>query len=198
MYRKRVLRHGVGLHVLRRCSPGSPPDCVAFLAGSVLAAFRMQSDGEFSGNAYYGRLADLLKCKMYGAHPVGFDPGAFESLWIYVDNWLSDTSGRRLAMPKGDVGFRRFVALPLTHVPLRSLDIEKLPAFFSRAGYQPGARAQHDQILADLKRWQRSNNMLTPLGAEALYDDRSSAVAAPSERRIGSMGRVLPGVGQKT
>ena len=57
------------LRVLRRCSPGGPPDCVAFLASSVLAAFRLQSDEEWSGNAYYRRLADLLKCEVPGSSP---------------------------------------------------------------------------------------------------------------------------------
>ena len=184
LYQRRVLRHGPRLSVLRRCSSGGPPDCVAFLAGSVLAAFRMQSDEELSGNAYYRRLADLLKCEMQGAHPSGFDPLVFESLWVYLANWFSQTYGRRLAMPKGDVGFRRFVALPLAHTPLRSLDIEKLPVFFSWAGYQPGVRARHDRILAGLKRWQRSKNMLTPIGADALYDDRSSAVAAQASAEL--------------
>ena len=177
LYQRRVLRYEARLHVLRRCSSGGTPDCVAFLAGSVLAAFRMQADEELSGNAYYRRLADLLKCEMQGAHPSGFDPWVFESLWGYLANWLSQTYGRRLAMPKGDVR-KRFVALPLAHAPLRSMDIEKLPAFFSWAEYQPGFRDRHDRILANLKRWQRSKNMLTRIGAAALYDDRSSAVAA--------------------
>lgn len=184
LYQRRVLRHGARLRVLRRCSSDGLPDCVAFLAGSVLAAFRMQSDEELSGNAYYRRLADLLKCEMQGAHPSGFDPLVFESLWEYLANWLSQTYERRLAMPKGDVGLRRFVALPLAHAPLRSLDIEKLPAFFSWAGYQPGVRARHDHIIAGLKRWQRSKNMLTQIGADALYDDRSSAVAAQASAEL--------------
>ena len=178
LYQRRVLGHSARLHMLRRCSAGGPPDCAAFLAGSVLAAFRMQSDEELSGNAYYRRLADLLKCEMQGAHPIGFDPPVFESLWVFLHNWLCEAHGRQLAMPKSDVGFRRFVALPLAHVPLRSLDIEKLPVFFSWAGYQPGARVRHDRLLADMKRWQQSRNMLTRTGTGALYDDRSSSVSA--------------------
>ena len=178
IYQRRVLRHNSRLRVLRRCSGDGPPDCAAFLAGSVLAAFRMQSDEEASGNAYYRRLAVLLKCEMRGAHPIGFDPPVFESLWVFLRNWLSEAHGRQLAMPKNDIGFRRFVAMALAHVPLRSLDIEKLPVFFSWAKYEPRARVRYDRLLADLKRWQQSRNMLTPTGAGALYDDRSSAVSA--------------------
>ena len=186
IYQRRVLRHKARLRVLRRCGGGGPPDCVAFLAGSVLAAFRMQSDEELSGNAYYRRLAVLLKCEMQGAHPIEFDPPVFESLWVFLHNWLFDSHGRQLAMPKRDVGFRRFVALSLAHVPLRSLDIEKLPVFFSWAGYGPKDRVRHDRLLADLKRWQQSRNMLTPTGAGALYDDRSSAVSAQASAELES------------
>ena len=178
IYRKRVLKHRDRLHVLRRCGDGGFPDCAGFLAASVLAAYRMQFDEEVSGNAYYKRLADLLGCGTQGVHPVGFDPAVFESLWMFLHDWLREVHGRRLAMPRGDVGFRRFVALPLAHVPLRSLDVDKLPAFFSWAGYQPGGRVRHDRLLSDLRRWQQARNALTPTGAESLSDDRSDAVAA--------------------
>lgn len=178
LYQRYVLKQSARLRVLRRCSADGSPDCTAFLAGSVLAAFRMQSDEKLSRNAYYRRLADLLKCEMHGAHPLGLSPPVFESLWVFLENWLRKARGRQLAMPKGDIGFRRFVALPLAHVPLRSLDIEKLPRFFSWAEYQPGTRVRHDRLLSALKRWQQSRNLLTPIGTTALYDDRSTAVAA--------------------
>ncbi|MBI4426003.1 MAG: hypothetical protein HY567_00320 [Candidatus Kerfeldbacteria bacterium] len=199
VYRGRLLGHSGRLRVLRRCSGGAPPDCVAFLAASVLAAFRMQSDEELSGNAYYRRLADLLGCETQGVHPVGFDPVVFESLWVFLCNWLREVHKRRLAMPKGDVGFRRFVALPLAHVPLRSLDIEKLPAFFSWARYQPGSRVRHDRLLADLKQWQQSRNMLTPTGAKALSDDRSPAVLAQVSAELDSWdGSFVESTGRRT
>ena len=178
VYQKRVLGHNDRLHVLRRCSNDGFPDCAAFLAGSVLAAYRMHFDEEVSGIAYYKRLADLLGCNMQRSHPVGFNPSVFESLWVYLHNWLREEHGRRLAMPQGDVGLKRFVALPLAHVPLRSLDVEKLPSFFVWAGYQPGGRVERDQLLADLRMWQHSRNVLTPTGARALSDGRANAVLA--------------------
>ena len=85
---------------------------------------------------------------------------------------------KKLALPKDRSEHRRFIALPLAHVPLRSLDIEKLPAFFKWAKYPPGGRIQHAQLLANLQRWQQSRNILTPTGASALSDDRSDAVLA--------------------
>lgn len=178
VYKKRVLGHPDGLRVLRRCSSNDPPDCTAFLAGSVLAAYRMQSDEEASGNAYYRRLADLLGCETQGVHPIGFNPTTFESLWTFLHNWLRDVHGRRLALPRSEVGLRRFVALPLAHVPLRSLDVDKLPAFFSWAGFQPGSRVRDDLLLANLRQWQNSRNMFTPTGAGALSDDRCASVLA--------------------
>ncbi len=178
VYRKRVLGHRDHLQVLRRCSDDGYPDCAAFLAGSVLAAYHMQSDEEVSGNAYYKRLAKLLSCDMQANYPIGFNPPIFESLWVYLQNWLHKEHGRQLIMPRSDGRFRRFVALPLAHVPLRSLDIDKLPSFFLWAGYQPGGRVRRDRLLFDLPRWQQSKNMLTPTGAESLSDDRVDAVVA--------------------
>ena len=178
VYRKRVLGHRDHLQVLRRCSDDGYPDCAAFLAGSVLAAYHMQSDEEVSGNAYYKRLAKLLSCDMQANYPIGFNPPIFESLWVYLQNWLHKEHGRQLIMPRSDGRFRRFVALPLAHVPLRSLDIEKLPSFFVWAGYQPGGRVRRDRLLSGLQRWQQSKNMLTPTGAESLSDDRVDAVVA--------------------
>ena len=178
VYSKRVIGHRAHLHVLRRCGDDGLPDCAAFLAASVLAAYHMQSNDEVSGNAYYRRFADLLRCKMSGAHPVGFNTPVFESLWTFLRNWLHKVHGRQLVTPRADVGLRRFVALPLAHVPLRRLEIEKLPAFFAWAGYEPQSRINPAQLFADLRRWQQSRNALTQTGADALFDDRSEAVLA--------------------
>jgi len=176
VYRMRVLGHSERLRVLRRCGEDGSPDCAAFLGASVLAAYHMQSDEDLSGNAYYRRFADLLQCEMSGNHPAGYNAPAFESLWVYLANWLREAHGRRLATRSPDVGLRRFVALPLAHVPLRSLDIDKLPVFFAWAGYEPGKRVRSDRLCSDLRRWHRSRNALTHTGAEALFDDRAEAV----------------------
>ena len=140
------------------------PDCAAFLAASVLAAYRMQADDEAAAHAYYVRLAELLRCDMSAAHPTGFHPAAFESLWVFLQNWLREEHDLRLARPTADVGLRRFVALPLAHVPLRCLDIEKLPTFFYWAGYEPGGRVPRDRLYADLCMWQQARSSLTQPG----------------------------------
>ena len=103
------------LRVLRRLSPEGVPLCLAFLGISVLAAYRMQTDEETSGGAYYFRLAEILGCEMVAGHPRGFDPVVFESLWVFVQTWLAGKTGAHLVLPSPEA--RRFVALPLTHVP---------------------------------------------------------------------------------
>lgn len=178
VYLGRVLGHRQRLRVLRRCGPDGLPDCIAFLAASVLAAYQMRSDEEATANAYYARLADLLKCDLAGGHPRGFDPDEFEALWRFLEAWLRTEKGRRLAVPGPDVGFRRFVALPLTHVPLRRVDIERLPEFFDWAGYKPGARIARSRLDQDLARWSLGRSLFTNAGMAALADERRHAVLA--------------------
>ena len=174
------------LRELRTCDPEGVPLCLAFLAISVLAAYRMQSDEEASGGAYYLRLAELLACEMVAGHPRGFDPDVFESLWIFVQRWLADKTGDRLAMPSLEGGIRRFVGLPLTHVPLRRLDIEKLPAFFVWAGYTPGVRVPAAKLLFDLERWVRSYAVFSSAGISAVMGERRHAVLVQIGHELGA------------
>ncbi len=172
------------LRVLRRLSPEGVPLCLAFLGISVLAAYRMQSDEETSGGAYYFRLAEILGCEMVAGHPRGFDPVVFESLWVFVQTWLVSKTGAHLVLPSPEA--RRFVALPLTHVPLRRLDIEKLPTFFVWAGYTPGVRVSETKMRFDLERWVRSYALLSSAGTSAVMDDRRHAVLAQAMHEFGA------------
>ena len=172
------------LRVLRRLSPEGVPLCLAFLGISVLAAYRMQSDEETSGGAYYFRLAEILGCEMVAGHPRGFDPVVFESLWVFVQTWLVSKTGAHLVLPSPEA--RRFVALPLTHVPLRRLDIEKLPTFFAWAGYTPGVRVSETKLRFDLERWVRSYALLSSAGTAAVMDDRRQAVLAQAMHELGA------------
>ncbi len=177
-YHERVLPNPAKLRILRRLGEDELPECVGFLALSVLAAYRMQADDEAAGHAYYARLANLLRCDVSGGYPVGFDPAVFESLWNFYSRWLTGITKGILAMPGSEVGFRRFVAIPLSHVPLRCLDIEKLPNFFAWAHFAPGIQIPFDRLCSELMRWQLARCALTPVGVAALTDDRRPAVLA--------------------
>ena len=178
MYNSRVLQNSGKLQVLRRCGSDGLPECVAFLALSVLAAYRMHTDEEMVANAYYRRFDELLRCGLSGGLPRGFDLGEFEGLWLFLRSWLDREHSRHLAMPKPDVGLRRYVALPLTHVPLRQVDIERLPDFFDWARYEAGQRLPLGRIDADLYKWARQRGVFTAAGTDALANERRRAVLA--------------------
>ena len=177
LYKHRVLRHSGRMRILRRIGDDGFPECLGFLGLSVLAAFHMHSDEEGAGNAYYIRLAQLLNCPRTGIYPTGFDTHVFESLWKFVAHWLLQTRQQKLAMPEEEIGNRRFVAIPLAHVPLRIIDIEKLPAFFDWAGYQPGSQVTIETLDRDLNLW-NAVSAFTTAGASALVDERRTAVLA--------------------
>lgn len=177
-YRSRVLGQRGRLRVLRRNGDDGLPECIAFLALTVLAAYRMRSDEEATGLAYYVRLGKLLRCDLAGPYPTGFDPLVFESLWYFLRDWLAQRRGCQLVVPAPESGHHRFIGLPLAHVPLRSLDIEKLPDFFVWAGYQPSSEVTHGRLADDFARWVRARGALTPTGVAAFADARRPAVLA--------------------
>jgi hypothetical protein len=71
-------------------------------------------------------------------------------------------------------------------VPLRSLDIEKLPDFFVWAGYQPSSEVTPDALADDFARWVRARGALTPTGIAAFADARRSAVLAEIRAELDS------------
>jgi hypothetical protein len=185
LYCARVLTNRGRLRVLRRTGDDGLPECIAFLALTVLAAYRMHGDDEATGLAYYLRLGELLRCDLSGQYPAGFDPVVFESLWYFLRDWLAQRN-RKLAVPAPEAGGRRFVGLPLAHVPLRSLDIDKLPDFFVWAGYQPSSEVTAERIADDFARWVRARGALTPAGVAAFADARRSAVLAEIRAELDS------------
>lgn len=143
------------------------PKCIGFLALSVLAAYKMHSDEENGANAYYKRLADLLGCKLEGNNlPEGFVPLQFEDLWKFFHSKLEIVSSEVESSGK------RYIAYPLAHVPLRQIDVEKLPEFFTMAGYEPESRVSHGKIDADLRRWNKLDCFFSKPGQAALKDNR--------------------------
>lgn len=176
-YRDYVLSEPDGLWVLARVGDDALPNCAAFLALSVLAAYEMRTDEDAGPNAFYARLAELLGVDIVSRHPRGFTTSDFQALWELLAEWISEHTETTLAMPSPG-GARPFIALPLTHAPLRRMDTEKLPDFFAWAAYEPGGRLERDALERDLVLWQRSRSQLSRVGAAALADDRRAAVVA--------------------
>jgi len=176
-----------GLRILRRReSANGLPLCVGFLALSVLAAHKMHSDGANSSSAYYVRLKHLLAAPADPNDlPKGFATLEFEALWNFLAAWLAANTSLSLALPAAGAQ-KRYIGYPLAHVPLRQLDLEKLPAFFSWADYSPGSSLPPERIEDDFRRWSNSYGMLSQAGREALEDSRAPAVLAQirSELRL--------------
>jgi hypothetical protein len=146
----------------------------------------MHSDETVGPNAYYQRFSDLLGCEMAGGHPQGFDVEDFGRLWRSLAAWVAET-GHTLALPRDEIGLRRHIAHPLCHVPLREVDIEKLPDFFSWAGLEPGSRADRQYLGTALGRWAASGRgRLSQAGRQALNDDRREAVEAQIALELGA------------
>lgn len=176
-YKVGVMGSPARLKVFRRldCSDGIPI-CAAFLALSVLAAHKMHMDETTWSSDYYSRLVELLGVEE-GANgqPVGFRTDDFESLWLFLADWISRKTGCSLVLPPGNAQ-KRFIAYPLAHVPLRQLDLEKLPAFFDWAGYSSENLPSIERLEDDLRRWDQSYGSFSNAGQKALNDSRVGAV----------------------
>jgi hypothetical protein len=169
VYRDRVLVNPEKLRALKSTSSNDVPFGIGFLALSVLAAFHMRTDDEHTGRAFYPRFAEMLGCDLVRAYPAGFEGDAFLELWEELAAWLKKHYSRELAAPDGS-GMRRYVAYPFAHVPLRQVDIERLPQFFDTNGYEPGARAPLDRLSHDLYIAAGPWRQFTESGQNALSD----------------------------
>ena len=168
-YKNGVVGSSARLRIFRRhVTQDGIPVCVAFLALSVLAAHKMHTDETSWSSDYYSRLSELLGVER-GANglPTDFRSDEFESLWLFLADWISKKKGWSLVLPQGNVQ-KRFIAYPLAHVPLRQLDLEKLPIFFEWAGYSSEIQPTIERLEDDLRRWDQSYGSLSSAGREAL------------------------------
>ncbi|WP_373547252.1 hypothetical protein [Chamaesiphon sp.] len=175
VYKTQVKTNGLQLTFRTTYGQDDSPKCIGFLALSVLAAYQMHSDEEIGANAYYKRLANLLGCKLDGNYPEGFDLSQFEGLWKYLQNKSP------IATVKPESSSKRYIAYPLAHVPLRQIDVEKLPDFFATAGYEPESRVSHDKINADLD---RLDYAFSKPGKAALNDNRRKVAITEIVREL--------------
>jgi hypothetical protein len=152
----------------------------------------MHSDQEASSGAYYFRLASLLDVEqMAGSLPKGFRTEEFASLWHFLAEWVAKTKSLSLVLPEPNAQ-RRYIAYPLVHVPLRQLDLDKLPVFFDWAGYSPETAVSPEMVADDLRRWGQSYGLLSDAGKSALLDDRLPAVVAQVRSELRTWDRLVP------
>ena len=174
MYASKVLGSREKLRALKSTDSSEVPFATSFLALSVLAAFHMHTDEDHSALAFYPRFAKMLGCGFAGAYPEGFEGEAFLELWAELDQWLETRHGRRLAQADPDA-FKRYIAQPFAHVPLREVDIERLPQFFEAHGYEPGDRVLVERLTYDLVHGTGAWRALTETGQKALQDPHRRA-----------------------
>jgi hypothetical protein len=174
-YREQIVANAASLDALLQRTKSGAPLSVAFLALTVLAAYRMQTDDDHTGRAYYPRLAGLLGCDQLGAYPAGFHPAAFAALWDDLACWLRSHHERQLALPNGAARLK-YLAFPMAHVPLRQVDIERLPQFFDAHGYEPRMRASLDRLSHDLYNSGGPWRYFTEAGRGALADENRRAL----------------------
>ena len=174
IYPSTVLKSPKKLRALMSVDAEEVPFATGFLALSVLAAFHMHTDDDHSALAFYPRLAEMLRCGLAGTYPEGFEGEAFLELWAELDRWLELRHGRRLAQPDPHA-FRRYIAQPFAHVPLREVDIERLPQFFEAHGYEPGDRELTERLSYDLVHGKGTWRGLTETGQKALQDSHRRA-----------------------
>jgi hypothetical protein len=175
LYRREVAP--TGLLSLNEIGHSGLPRSIAFLGLSVLAALAMGHEESLPVHAYYPRLGDLLGYNQNQGFPPGFTPEDFKQLWLYLRQWLKKNHNIALAWPERKVGPFHIVALPLSHAPLRKIDLQKLPAFFAANRYQPGVSGAPQRLERDFMRWVGSAQ-LTAFGLQAFNDGRREQVLA--------------------
>lgn len=170
-------QQGNGLDDMIACDSHGNPLTVGFVTLTVLAAYEMRSEGAIGAPAYYARLAELLGYPANIKELPGISHEGFESAWIFVHEWSLRTFGRPLALASPEFAHIPYVGIPLTHVPLRRVDIDRLPTFFAWAGYEPCSAVDRTHLLNDLTRWNHGATTLTRAGTIALEDPgRKNAV----------------------
>jgi len=116
--------------------------------------------------------------------PRGFDGRTFQELWSFVSDWLREALGISLALPENSSGPYRYISFPLTHTPLRQVDVSRLPDLFDFGRFAPGDRPSLHELDSIVNEWTVGMQRFTQSGARALLDDRRAAVIAQIAREL--------------
>ena len=118
---------GVSLVPVSDRSTTRPPNCVAFLGATVLAAHRMDSDRAAAENNYFTRLREVLGLPTdeFG-RPTGLAPPApEEGLWNNLNDWIR-ANGWVPSAERGIDAPSRFINYPMSQSLLRQGDKGRL------------------------------------------------------------------------
>jgi len=129
--RKRVTDNSrVTLTKIQGRNSHGEPNCIAFLAASVLAASRMavSEDGEITATAYFARLAEVLNLDAEDGRPRGLRTGAEEPLWREWAIWLSEQG--LISSAHGGRGSETYKGYPISQALLRAADRDRLRRLF--------------------------------------------------------------------
>lgn len=167
---RRLLQRGLGLDDMLACDISGIPLALPFVALTVLAAYEMRSDGSVGAPAYYARLAELLGYSTSARVLPGLTREGFESAWLFVDEWSRRRFGKPVALASSQFTSVPYIGIPLAHVPLRRVDVDRLHTFFCWADYEPNSSIDQERLLNDISRWNHGAGGLTKAGRIALQD----------------------------
>ena len=146
VYRMGVCQRALQSHQSWRRRRLEFPPYVAYLALFVLAA---GTDGDYSHNAYYPRLRDLLDEPGRGTLP-SFD--RMWRLWDDLENWsILDKKGELGVFQSRTAGGYRHVGYPISQCILAEQDRIALPHVFYSAGLDPATFHPPDEIARSLR-----------------------------------------------
>lgn len=181
-----------------------------FLALTVLAASRMQADGDVAASNFYVPLRKAL-------NPTDSDtgvPGTYlenvRNLWDDLAKWANeDLGGHRGRLGLRDPGPQYGRGAAVQHALVRGSDLSQLDTFFRRIGLQPGEGAVGKELLRALRIW--TDNRQEPwarrlhrLSSDSELSDYAAALlerqaarwdGRPRDRRSGrAVGQIRLGV----
>ncbi|MFP4122803.1 MAG: hypothetical protein ACOC07_12040 [Coleofasciculus sp.] len=129
-------------HWQYRCGRRDYPLYIGYLALFVLAA---GMEGDFSANAYYPRLRELLgEEPLCGKYP-GFDQ--MRVLWDDLEKWSEDKDAEWGIFNVNIAGKRNHVGLPIAQTLLTEEELKALPVIFAESDLDP-TFLPSDQVIA--------------------------------------------------
>jgi hypothetical protein len=120
----------IDLSGLGEYDPKGYPQGIAFLATTVLAAYRMADDEEINDTNYFQRFKEILTISTGKGRPPGLKVGSEEPLWQEWNRWLM----RQGFLPSAKAGSGRrykYINYPISQSLLRRADKDRLRRLFN-------------------------------------------------------------------